>query len=110
MLFPIISLLIIGIVLFVISFFVNDRFKNIENQIEQISLSSLQDSYQMKKKLKVLEEELLPTQFDFSNQTGLKSSVEKHVEALYRQGYNIQQISQATQISEYDIEALIKQL
>lgn len=110
MLFPIISVLIIGIVLFVISFFANDRFKNIENQIEQISLSSLQDSYQMKKKLKVLEEELLPTQFDFSNQTRLKSSVEKHVRALYRQGYNIQQISQATQISEYDIEALIKQL
>lgn len=110
MFYLVISLLIIAISLFIISFFTNDRFKDIENQVEQLSLSNLQDSYQMKRKIKILEEELLPSQFDFSNQTGTKSTLEKQVEALYQQGYTIAQISQATKVSEYDIESLIKQL
>ncbi|GAA4070718.1 MAG TPA: hypothetical protein GXZ58_04470 [Bacilli bacterium] len=110
MFYLVISLLIIAISLFIISFFTNDRFKDIENQVEQLSLSNLQDSYQMKKKIKILEEELLPSQFDFSNQTGAKSTLEKQVESLYQQGYTVAQISQATKVSEYDIESLIKQL
>lgn len=110
MFYLVISLLIIAISLFIISFFTNDRFKDIENQVEQLSLSNLQDSYQMKRKIKILEEELLPSQFDFSNQTGTKSTLEKQVESLYQQGYTIAQISQATKVSEYDIESLIKQL
>lgn len=110
MLYLFFSLIIIAITLFIISFFTNDRFKDIENQVEQLSLSNLQDSYQMKKKIKVLEEELLPSEFDFTNQTGAKSSLEKQVETLYQQGYNVAQISQATKVSEYDINSLIKQL
>ena len=110
MFYLVISLLIIAISLFIISFFINYRFKDIENQVEQLSLSNLQDSYQMKRKIKILEEELLPSQFDFSNQTGTKSTLEKQVESLYQQGYTIAQISQATKVSEYDIESLIKQL
>lgn len=110
MLYLVISLLIVAISLFIISFFTNDRFKDIENQVEQLSLSNLQDSYQMKKKIKILEEELLPSQFDFSNQTGAKSTLEKQVETLHQQGYTVAQISQTTNVSEYDIESLIKQL
>lgn len=109
MFFLIISLLVISFILFVVSFFANDKFKEIENQIEQLSLSNLQDNYQMKKKLKVLEEELLPNTLDFTNQNSAKSSLEKQVETLYKQGYSIAEISQSTQLSEYDIEALTNQ-
>lgn len=110
MLSIVVTLLIISICLFIISFFTQDRFKEIENQIEQLSLSNLQDTYQIKKKLKVLEEELLPGKFDFNTNSRGKSSLEKQIETLYRQGYSVSQISQTTKLSEYDIESLIKQL
>ncbi|AIF43419.1 hypothetical protein [Virgibacillus sp. SK37] len=59
MLFAIISIIGIGLVLFILSFFMNDKFQELENQLEQFSMSTMQDTYQMKKKIKILEEELL---------------------------------------------------
>lgn len=61
-----ISIIVIAIALFVLSFFVNDRFEDLENQIEQLSISTMQDTYQMKKKIKILEEELLT---DYASET-----------------------------------------
>jgi|SRR5699024_8864411 len=109
MFYIIITLLIISFSLIIISFFTNDRFKDLEDQIEQMSLSNLQDNYQMKQKLKVLEEELLPSQLDLTSQNRAKSSIEKQVELLYRKGYSVAEISKSTQLSEYDIKALINQ-
>lgn len=106
----IITLLVISIGLFIVSFFADDRFKEIEHQMEQLSLSHLQDSYQIKKKLKVLEEELLPSKFDFNTQGNARSSLEKQIETLHKQGYSIAQISQTTNLSEYDVKILIDQL
>ncbi|WP_047979912.1 hypothetical protein [Ornithinibacillus contaminans] len=54
-----ITILIIAIALFVLSFFLNDRFEKIESDLEQLSISTMQDTYQLKKKVKILEEELL---------------------------------------------------
>lgn len=59
MIYAIISILIIAVILFVLSFFMNDRLEELENQVEQLSISTMQDTYQMKKKVKILEEELL---------------------------------------------------
>ncbi|WP_347834093.1 hypothetical protein [Gracilibacillus sp. JCM 18860] len=46
MLYVLISLIIIGVILWVLSFFMHDRFKQIEDQLEQFSISSLQETYQ----------------------------------------------------------------
>jgi hypothetical protein len=59
MLFAVIAILVVAIVLFVLSFFMNDRLEDLESQLEQFSISTMQDTYQMKKKIKILEEELL---------------------------------------------------
>ncbi|WP_042223449.1 hypothetical protein [Oceanobacillus manasiensis] len=59
MLFAVIAILVVAIVLFVLSFFMNDRIEELETQLEQFSISTMQDTYQMKKKIKILEEELL---------------------------------------------------
>ncbi|NSL50332.1 hypothetical protein [Calidifontibacillus erzurumensis] len=48
-----------SIVLFVLSFFQKDKFKELETQIDNLSLMVMQENYQLKKKMKVLEEELL---------------------------------------------------
>ncbi|SHF61159.1 hypothetical protein [Ornithinibacillus halophilus] len=55
----ILIILAIALVLFVLSFFLNDKFDKLETEIEQLSISTMQDSYQLKKKVQILEEELL---------------------------------------------------
>ncbi|UJL44853.1 hypothetical protein KFZ58_10420 [Virgibacillus sp. NKC19-16] len=55
-----IAIIIVAVVLFILSFFMNDKFEDLESQVEQLSISTMQDTYQMKKKIKILEEELLP--------------------------------------------------
>lgn len=59
MLYAIIAVIAVGVVLFILSFFMNDRIEDLESQLEQFSITTMQDTYQMKKKIKVLEEELL---------------------------------------------------
>ena len=60
MLITIVTILAIGVILFALSYFMNDRIEEVETQLEQFSITTIQDSYQMKKKIKILEEELLP--------------------------------------------------
>lgn len=59
MLYIVLALIGVAVVLFIISFFLNDKFSELESQIEQFSITTMQDTYQMKKKIKILEEELL---------------------------------------------------
>ena len=59
MLFTVIAMIGVAIVLFILSFFLHDKFADLESQIEQFSITTMQDTYQMKKKIKILEEELL---------------------------------------------------
>lgn len=60
MLYAILAVIVVGIALFILSFFVNDRLEEVESQLEQLSITTMQDTYQLKKKVAVLEEELLP--------------------------------------------------
>ncbi|TXL67981.1 hypothetical protein FHP05_02870 [Cerasibacillus terrae] len=63
MLFAGITIIIVAVILFVLSFFMKDKIEDLENQVEQLSLSTMQDTYQLKKKIKVLEEEILSDSF-----------------------------------------------
>src|SRR5690625_1665206 len=53
------TLIVVAIALFISSYFLSDKMDQLEEQFEQFSISSMQDTYQMKKKIKILEEELL---------------------------------------------------
>lgn len=53
MLVAIISIIIVAVVLFVLSYFMRDKFEELETQLEQLSITSMQDTYQMKKQIKM---------------------------------------------------------
>src|SRR4051794_27894948 len=94
-----IVLLLIAIILLCISFFTKDPIIKLSEEIEQITLTHMQDIHQLRKKVKILEEELL-IQSDplISNSTTLKRNeqtgkapqineiLRNQVLALYRQG------------------------
>lgn len=60
MLYVIITIIVIAVVLFILSFFMDDKIAQLESEVEQLSITTMQETYQLKKKVKILEEELLP--------------------------------------------------
>ncbi|SDN08033.1 hypothetical protein [Sediminibacillus halophilus] len=114
MLYALSALLAVAIILLILSFFMNDRFKDIEQQLEQFSISSMQESYQMKKKIKILEEELLADDMDFMEDTipvsqGKKPSMYQEILELNHQGKSVEQIARETSLNEHDVLSIIKQ-
>lgn len=49
----------VGIVLIIISFFLKDRIKQIEKEVEELSIGIYQETNGIKRRLKIVEEELL---------------------------------------------------
>lgn len=89
----------------------NDRFKDIEDQLEQYSMSTMQDTYQMKKKIKILEEELLTNDLsdDMFQNEGQSSENERKIVQLHEKGYSIQEITELTKLSTYDVQLILRQ-
>jgi hypothetical protein len=54
-----IGLLAFAIIVLILSFFKRDKVNELEEQLEQLSLTVMQEHYQIKKRIKILEEELL---------------------------------------------------
>lgn len=106
--FTIISLITIAIVLLVISFFKTDKNKEVENQIENFSITLMQEIYLLKKKIKVLEEEILIGQDNsyFTNQNNDLLNRDK-VLSLYEEGYSVEEIADMTGASKEAIDELL---
>ncbi|GGE46855.1 hypothetical protein GCM10011391_27140 [Pullulanibacillus camelliae] len=52
-------LVIIGLIVLALSFFKQDSVKQLEEQIEGTSITMMQELYKVKKKIRVLEEEMM---------------------------------------------------
>lgn len=57
--YAIIGLIGFSCLLLLLSFSRKDMVHTLENQVEQLSIQMLQETYQLKKRMKILEEELL---------------------------------------------------
>ncbi|MFG6114329.1 hypothetical protein ACGTN9_04025 [Halobacillus sp. MO56] len=104
----IITTAVIGLLLFILSFFMNDRLKQLEDEVEQISISSLQETYKLKRKLNILEEELLFQLPDKDNDQEIP--LYKQVESMVKQGYTVAQIAEKTTLQENDIRSILEQI
>lgn len=115
----IIILLCIAILLFLVSFLKKDSLTNIENTIDELSLQHVQDVYQLKKRIRILEEELLSVdnwdvlksnQPDSSIKTNIpvNAILKNQVLALYQQGISIDDISKRSTLQQQDIIAILK--
>ncbi|WP_430785256.1 hypothetical protein VBD025_10675 [Virgibacillus flavescens] len=110
MIYAISTILVVAVVLFIISFLMNDRFKDLEDQLEQYSMSTMQDTYQMKKKIKILEEELLTNDLSddlLPNQQN-SSETDRKIIQLHEKGYSIQEITELTKLSTYDVQSILR--
>jgi hypothetical protein len=114
-----IGLLCFAIVLLIISFFKKDRVSKLEEDLEQLSLTYMQDLYQLKRKIKVLEEELL-IDGDLSTSDNLSrikpipakrpinEILKNQVLSLYSQGLSLDQIAKQSTLSKDEIIGIIE--
>lgn len=110
--YTILSLLIVAILLILLSLLKKDRSKQIEEQLEQLSITYLQEIYQLKKKINILEEEILATSdgklFHANISTGRKVDLMTEVGQYYEAGYSEEKIAELTTLSEHEVHNLLR--
>jgi len=111
-----ITLFILSLLLFLLSFFLKDPYKQLEEEIDQLSMQQLQEMYQIKKKLKVLEEELLVSdvdlspplsQFASSNKREIHEIIKNQVWSLAKQGTSMDQIAKQSSLPIKEVQAIL---
>ncbi|ASS96217.1 hypothetical protein [Peribacillus simplex] len=116
----IILLFSLAIVLLIISFFGKDKVAKLEEDLEQMTLTYTQDIYQLKKKVKILEEEFV-IQDDpvppVKNKSTVNSNdiepiheiLKSQVLSLYSQGLSLDQIARQSSLTKEQTISVIEQ-
>jgi Mor family transcriptional regulator len=112
----IISLVALAALLFGLSFFLKDPYKELREEIDQLTIQQIQDLYQIKKKLKVLEEELLVNDSILEKQSSFTSGkkqihdiIKNQVWSLAQQGMDINQIAKQSSLSNQEVQDIINE-
>jgi hypothetical protein len=110
-----IGLIAAAILLLILSFFLKDPYKSIREEIDQVSIHQIQELYLIKKKLKVLEEELLVDGAD-AKPAGRPLSpgpvnpiLKNQVLSLSQQGLSIDQISKQSSLSRDSVQEIVNE-
>ncbi|MBS4191297.1 hypothetical protein KHA94_13995 [Bacillus sp. FJAT-49705] len=117
--FVMISLLAFAIILLIFSAFMRDPYKSIREEIDQLTMQQIQDMYVIKKKLKVLEEELLVNDVDFQPALSVQQSpspkqkkdiheiIKNQVWSLAQQGLTVDQIAKQSTLMPSEVESIL---
>lgn len=114
----------VGIFLIILSFIIKDRTKKIEQDVEELSINLYQEMNSLKRRLKMVEEELMfestvqykaktpisPTQTDIgSTKAGkpIHSILISQVIELNKQGLSIEEISQRSTLTSEQIHSIL---
>lgn len=115
--YAMIALLGLSVFLFFISFFAKDDIKQIEEQLDHLTLSLAQETYQLKKRLQVLEEELLihhelpPNAVsEHDSDRHAPTSIKNRVFMLYKQGLSYEQIARETALTIEEVRMILRGL
>ncbi|MCA1039120.1 hypothetical protein LCM00_06320 [Bacillus infantis] len=110
-----IGLIAAAILLLILSFFLKDPYKSIREEIDQVSIHQIQELYLIKKKLKVLEEELLvdgaaakPAGQPISSGQ-VNPILKNQVLSLSQQGLSIDQISKQSSLSRSSVQEIVNE-
>ncbi|AXH99007.1 hypothetical protein DV702_04225 [Sporosarcina sp. PTS2304] len=105
-------LLIIGVVAVVASFFVGSNTRVLEDELEKVSISLHQETSNLKKRVRVLEEELMiaaPAQESFeAPKKPVHAIIVNQITSLHKQGYTVLEISQRSSLAEEEVIAVLR--
>ncbi|MDZ5712167.1 hypothetical protein [Jeotgalibacillus haloalkalitolerans] len=100
----------LGLILFILSFFLKDHSKNTEEELQELSMSLYQELSQLKKRTKLLEEELM-IEPDSSQRKARPKQINEilinQVLSLHKQGMKPDQISALSSLHISDVKRII---
>ncbi|WP_054712105.1 hypothetical protein [Bacillus sp. JCM 19041] len=98
-----------AIILFVLSFFKGEKSSKVEDQMEQLSISFMQELYQLKNQVRNLELDAEISAQDINNQTRSSSHQKllREILDLHKRGYSIEGIAYETKLEDYEVERLL---
>ena len=102
-----IGLVSFSILLLVISFFQRDRYRDIEKDIEDLSINVLQEHYKLKKRISVLEEELMMDGNVSFQKKPVNEILKNQVISLHQQGVHVDQITKQSALSKQEVLTII---
>jgi hypothetical protein len=94
----------VAALLFLLSIFYKGTEVNLKKELEQLSLEHIQEVYQLKKRIRALEEEIMQEE-SFSESSFLDNSfpihevIQNQVVHLYKQGLSIDQIARQSALT-----------
>ncbi|CAN7322634.1 hypothetical protein [Rossellomorea sp. LjRoot5] len=103
-----IGLVSFSILLLVISFFQRDRYRDIEKDMEELSMNVLQEHYKLKKRISVLEEELMLDGDMTLHKSPINEIIKNQVISLYKQGVKVDQITKQSTLSKQEVLSIIQ--
>ncbi|MCA1058057.1 hypothetical protein LCL96_03885 [Rossellomorea aquimaris] len=103
-----IGLVSFSILLLVISFFQRDRYRDMEKDIEELSMNVLEEHYKLKKRISVLEEELMMDGDISFRKNPINEIIKNQVISLHKQGVNVDQITKQSTLSKQEVLSVIK--
>ncbi|MEK3807952.1 hypothetical protein [Metabacillus sp. SLBN-84] len=104
----IIALFAVSILLIGVSFFQRDSVKDIEQEVEHLSVSSMQEIYKLKKKVRVLEEEILQNGLQLSDYDSIDPQTLQRIVLKHNQGLSTEAIARSEYLSEDEIRDILK--
>jgi len=116
--YAIMILIVIAIIVYLLSFFKHSKIEALEKQVEQLSLSMMQETYQLKKQIKVLQEELMIDSLQSPRQESIPvqpivvdKTVPVHTQIIHfhKIGYSIQEIAKHTSLPLEEVRLIIQQ-
>lgn len=93
----------------------DDRVQQLEEQLEQFSIATMQDTYQIKKKIKILEEELLTEDLRITDVKNIPETLKdkpllvQKVYHLHQHGYSHDDIAKQTNLDRHDVQTILNQ-
>ena len=114
-----IGLLALAVILLICSVFMKDPYKIVREEIDQLSMQQIQDMYVIKKKLKVLEEELLVNDVEFqpistirppsfsNEKKEIHDIIKNQVWSLVQQGLTVDQIARQSSLTPGEVESIL---
>jgi hypothetical protein len=101
----------ISILLIVLSVFFPDRTKEMRKELDDISMKLFQENYQIKKRIKLLEEELLPPKEKPGKmESTYNEIIVRQVKILHDEGLSIPQIAKRSALTENEVIAILSRL
>ncbi|MDQ0244446.1 hypothetical protein J2S09_002012 [Bacillus fengqiuensis] len=116
--YVIVVLIAIAIIVYLLSFFKHSKIEALEKQVEQLSLSMMQETYQLKKQIKALQEELMMDNFQSPRRESTPARsividktlpVHNQIIHFHKEGYSIQEIAKHTSLPLEEVRLIIQQ-